>query len=288
MFPRSSKITPILFTVLTGIITGVVANRVDALFFSSNPQPKALFLASLIPWTIVGLLILAIASISYRWYVNRKMWEKLLILNEGLLRLFPNLIGQNDLDERFHKLIDRLLIHTSRRIPADIRRGILLMCDEKRNNDFLTICNSIGVQEEYEKSEEFYVGKDTIKLKQRGIAGKAFQTKEPFIVHIREKENGKWEADDEDYITFEHEENEEGDFPPYKSLICIPILDGPIDEKIHDKKAHKQCSGVVCFDSRNMHTFDFYETQRKLELLTKHICAALRTYNALKKRPDYS
>lgn len=277
MFQRRSRIVPTFFTVFVGVISGVLANRVDALFFSSNPQPRALFLANLIPWGIAGFLMLCIFGVlSLRWF-DMRMWEKLLTFNEGLMRLPPNLIGKDDFDERLHKLVDTLLRYTMKKFPPGIRRGILLIPDSSRNNSYLIISNSVGIQEDYEQLDEFYVGTDKNMLKKRGIAGKAFQEKEPFLVHIRLTTENKWRADDDDFLPISYTENEDSDAPPFQSLICMPILDGSIE-----KKAPKQSLGVVCFDSQIMHMFDSYESKKRLELLAKHLCFALRTYNALK------
>ena len=277
MFPRSSKITPILFTVFTGIITGVVANRVDALFFSSNPQPKALFLANLIPWCIAGILLICIFVVLYLRWSDRKTWEKLFILNEVLLRYPPNLIGNDDLDERLQKLIDILLTYSLQKLFPGSRRAILLLPDSRRNNDYLIISHSSGIYHSFEMVDEFYIGNDEDKIEQRGIAGKAFKEQKPFLVHLRITSENKLDVDDNDYKPIKYTGNEDGDSPPYKSLVCIPVLDGsPMS------KAPKKSLGVLCFDSHNRNTFDSYVSKKRLELLTKHICAAFRTYNALR------
>lgn len=281
MFQKNSRILSTLFTIFVGIITGVIANRVDALFFSSNPQPKALFLANLIPWGISVLLILCVFGTFYRWYVDRKMWEKMLTFNEVLLRYPPNLIGKDDLDERLRKLIDILLTYALQKLLPGSRRGVLLLPDRSRNDKYLIISNSKGIHHEYEMVDEFYIGDDGDKLELRGIAGKAFKEQKPFLVHLHVTADNKLEKDDDDYMIIKYKGSEDGDIPPYRSLICVPVLDGSPTNKVP-----KISLGVVCFDSQYRTTFDSYESKKRIELLTKHICAAFRTYNVLRSNLD--
>lgn len=279
MSKGNSRITPILLSALVAIITGVIANRVDALFFSSNPQPKALFLANLIPWCIAGLFLLCIFVLLYLRWSDRKMWEKLFLFNEILLRYPPNLIGMDDLDERFRRLIDILLTFALQKLFPGSRRGVLMTPDSSRNNYYLIIYHSSGIQHEYEKGDEFYIGNDENQMDKRGIAGKAFKELKQFLVHIDVTTDNKLVKDDDDYIVIKYKGSEDGDIPPHKSLICFPILDGS-----PTAKAPKEPLGVVCFDSQHRNTFDSYESNKRLELLTKHICAAFRTHSFLRQK----
>lgn len=306
MNSRGSRITSIFFTILTsvviGIISGVIANRVDAFLFSSK-DARVHFFANLLPWIIAGFFMLCFFGVTYLRWSDGKLWEKFLNFDEGLLRLLPNLIvGKSDLDaildamkkkgldenemkqalkdeleSRYRRLIERLLTHTTKEFP-DIRRGILLRPDKNRDGKYLIITNSVGFQEEYEKLDDFYIGSEADKLSERGIAGKAYLNKELYIVHITITAEKKFVPSDDDYRFLSHKESEDGDSPPHRSLICVPILDGPLIKKDKDK----ECLGVVCFDSKKMSVFDSYEVQKKIKLLANHLCAATRTYNELK------
>ena len=103
----------------------------------------------------------------------------------------------------------------------------------------------------------------------RGIAGEAFFYRQLRVAHIK-KENGRWERepDSKSYIEFDKERP----YPPYCSLVCVPIF---------FKEDAIDCLGVVCFDSENPAAFDPPEVQKMLETLATRIAALLLIYQQL-------
>jgi len=210
--------------------------------------------------------------------VDCKLNEKqlLFVLDDSLMRLLPSMItttrsdeNELDLDERMHILLDRLLDITARAFPQDVRRGILFRPDPDRKH--LIIWDHYGwVNKDMKGQARFDIsGKPETKP---GVAGAAFLRGETVIAHIRQ-ENDQYTCDKSSYVFFEGRNTP----PAHFSLICVPIT-GLITGSSVDADGKL---GVICLDSKNPKLFDPPEIQEKLELLSRHIAAALLIHDQL-------
>ncbi len=272
------KISPeYLFSALLGVIIGVIANILYSWLVSSSSQVTKFVTANLIPWIIVGMLSLILFVIIFVWRSDAGRRDRWLALDDSMLRLLPSLISANDLHSGLHKLVGKLLRTAYESFPFDIRRGVLLLPDE--NKEYLRIWEQVGWKDEENKGRvNFYIGqKESLQKSQGGLAGKVFSTRETLVTSFKTKKDLD-KAVGNGYIIFDHDKKEQGgNYPPYKSLISVPIL---------ARKDGIVCLGVVCFDSKESKAFDSQEIKEKLEILARHIGAALIIYDELKQLHD--
>lgn len=138
-----------------------------------------------------------------------------------------------DLEKAMKNLVFKFLMNATKAFPGDVHRASLLLPDAKK--EYLKIWEGYQMADESKFRAHFYIGTKEMD-KMRGIAGEAFFYRQLRVAHIK-KENGCWERepDSKSYIEFDKERP----YPPYCSLVCVPIF---------FKEDAIDCLGVVCFD----------------------------------------
>lgn len=259
-------------TVLASIILGVIGNFVYTFIVEYTPEAAKFITVSVIPWSIVGVLVIALLVLLYIWQYDRGERDRMLGLADTTLRLLPGLICEKkDQKEKLHKLVKKLLEDVYDQHGA-IRRAILFLPDE-HEKDYLKIFEQFGwgmIEEEYADLEKFYIGADYSKqTKESGLAGKSYLKQEMIITRLLSEEDLN-RAKKEWYIAFEHEKDlSRPNGLPYDALICVPIL---FRENKYDPAA---CKGVLCIDSHSATAFDAPTIKERLEILARHIGVAL-------------
>ena len=192
--------------------------------------------------------------------------EKMLELDESLLRLIASVMSEENLEKAMKNLVLKFLMSATSAFPGDVHRASLLLPDAKK--EYLRIWEGYQMPDESKIRTHFYIGTKEMD-RMRGIAGEAFFYRQLRVAHIK-KENGRWEreSDSKGYIEFDKERP----YPPYCSLVCVPIFFG---------KDRDDCLGVVCFDSENTAAFDPPEVQKMLKTLAKRIASILFIYQQL-------
>lgn len=187
--------------------------------------------------------------------------NKLFRVVDSLLRLLPSLISAEDpnKEEEMHRLMRSLLANATKLVPQVYGASLFLpneSCQE------MTIWEHQGVPGDSAARAKCYIGPADVNRK-RGIAGEAFVKKELILTHlIGQDEDGQWQFDKPSYIDF----TEEGTYPAFKSLVCIPIIAGT---------SSIDCLGVVCLDSANVAAFDSPDAQELLKLLARYFASAI-------------
>jgi hypothetical protein len=87
-------------------------------------------------------------------------------------------------------------------------------------------------------------------------------------------ENGQHTCDRNTFIEFD----EHRPFPPYRSLVCVPII-GFVSNSFGVDPA--PCLGVVCLDSENSIAFDSSEVQTLLQMFSRRIATVLSIYGRI-------
>jgi uncharacterized membrane protein YeaQ/YmgE (transglycosylase-associated protein family) len=262
----------LITTVLASIILGVIGNFVYTFIVEYTPEAAKFVTVSIIPWSIVGVLIIALLVVLYVWQYDRGERDRMLGLADTTLRLLPGLICEkNDQKEKLHKLVKKLLEDVYDQ-HSSIRRAILLLPDEQEK-DYLKIFEQFGwgmIEEEYADLEKFYIGTDHSKqTKESGLAGKSYLKQEMIITHLSTEEDLN-KAKKDWYIAFDHEKDlSKPNGLPYDALICVPIL---FRENKYDPPV---CKGVLCIDSHSANAFDSPTVKERMEILARHIGVAL-------------
>jgi uncharacterized membrane protein YeaQ/YmgE (transglycosylase-associated protein family) len=133
----------LITTILASIILGVIGNFVYTFIVEYTPEAAKFVTVSIIPWSIVGILIIALLVVLYVWQYDRGERDRMLGLADTTLRLLPGLICEkNDQKEKLHKLVKKLLEDVYDQYSA-IRRAILFLPDEQEK-DYLKISSSLA------------------------------------------------------------------------------------------------------------------------------------------------
>lgn len=268
----------LITTVLASIILGVVGNFVYTFIIEYSPEAAKFITVSIIPWCIVGVLIIALLVLLYIWQYDRAERNSMLGLADTTLRLLPGLICEKkDQKEKLHKLVKKLLEDVYEQHSA-IRRAILFLPDE-REKEYLKIFEQFGwgiIENNYADLEKFYIGPDLSRqTRESGLAGKSYLKQEMIITHLAAEEDLD-KARKEGYIAFDHEKDQSRpNGLPYDALICVPIL---FRETTYDPAV---CKGVLCIDSRSATAFDPPSVKERMEILARHIGVALIIHEKL-------
>ncbi len=291
--------------VLAMIVAGIIGGRADALFVALWEIVSKFLTANSWPWIIVLALSISLAACVYFWWQNANeltslskdreafsreiiikdtkiealskeretlhqelsTLNKVMVLDNSVLRLLPSLIAARDLEEEMRKLVKKLLEDTCGTFAGDVDRASLYLPDPKTGNEYLTFWEGYQMPRESILRTRFYIGmKDVDKV--RGLAGETFFYHQIRVGHII-KENSRWKADSSSYIDFDIKRP----YPPYRSLVSVPLIIGenPTD-----------CLGVMCFDSENATVFDSSDIQAMLLKLGACIASVLLIYQQLK------
>ncbi len=225
---RVAFISTILGFIGVAIVTGIIGNRSDAfllLTWEVIDKSPAEILSS-----IIALFSALFAStVFFFWRYSKQqshaklselatqlseMETKLSELSnkvnqedflldtaDSLLRLIPDLISTQDLDDEMHKIIQQILYKVTQSFTSNIRRCLLFLPDEKF--EYLSIWDHYGWMEQKEREQKkFYVGPAKPGW-QRGIAGEAFVNRTLLDAHIT-VEDSKFKCNRESYIFLEH------------------------------------------------------------------------------------
>ncbi len=163
-------------TILTMIVGGIIGGRADALFVALWMIVSASFTANSWPWIIVIVLALALAACIYLWRQNATLMnsqlaalskqreslssavatkdakiqalskerdtldtlDKVVKLDDSILRLLPNLVSAKDRENEMRGLLKKLLEDNCGTFAGDVDRASLYLPDPKLGNEYLT------------------------------------------------------------------------------------------------------------------------------------------------------
>jgi len=265
------SISAIILFITGDIISGIIGNGAYVLFVLCWGQLTKSISTNSLAW------IITLLAIGFGFYELRRhrisshglnTMDKILKLDNSLLRLLPNLIGANGQEEALQRLLIELLLDATRTFTGDVNRASIMLPNE--TGEYLKIWTHFQMPVESITRAQFYIGTDNNRKWERGVAGDAYITKKIIIAH-RRNENGQYSIDKTNYIEFD----DRRPFPPYCSFVCVPILGSTDNPSMQDSNA---CLGVVCFDSWNPFIFDSAAAQELLRVLGSRIASVLLIY----------
>jgi transcriptional regulator with GAF, ATPase, and Fis domain len=270
--PRVAKVIlgilwPIIATLLTLALSGVVGNRADSALLQLLPFFQQIVSVSVARWLIVMVVLLPSLAIgiplgltAFLYYRSQQAAINLVKLDDSLLRLLSSFKQNQDREAAAILLFQEFLEDTLELFTDGCRISILR--PDGDNSEHLTIWQSLRVPSETIQRTQFYVGSDSDN-KRVGIAGLAFKQQTLKIVHLSWQKD-KWSQDDKNYYDFVNRTTQKS--MPYRAVVAVPIVDNTNPNK---------CLGVLCLDSMNEQAFDSKRVQDGLRSVADRISAIL-------------
>lgn len=256
---------PVIATLLTLSLSGIVGNRADSALLQLLP-----FLQQTITvarWLIVLVVLVPIFAIgiplgltAFHYYRSQQAAINLVKLDDSLLRLLASFRRSSDRQTATARLFQEFLEDTLELFKDGCRISILRKDPE--NPEFLKIWQSLRVPPETIDRTQFYIGANE-NDKRIGIAGIAFKQQALKIVHLTWKQE-KWSADSSDYYDFVKRTTLKS--MPYRAIVAVPII---------DNTNPNQCLGILCLDSMDAQAFDSKRIQDGLRSVADRISATL-------------
>ncbi len=216
---------------------------------------------------LIGFTLTLISSIEARKILSQAVVRsnKIIGLDDSLLRLLARLDPTKDLKSQIQKLLEELLRDAIRTFPdrTETYRASIFLPNSK--NEYLKIRVHEGIPDKTIERSNFYIGQDNNLWKERGVAGTTYHTQQLLVGHITWKKE-KWECDLECYKQFTQKDAQ----PSYNSFVSVPII-GLADEPL----------GVVCFDSHSSTVFDSTQVQSLLLIFCRRIAVVILIYISL-------
>jgi len=266
----------VVVVVIAGIVSIVLYERRDEIWrdvarTSASTWALILYLPTLL---ITGgfIVYLLVASRRDRARLDRarrhqedtqrqaEIDERLLALDDTLIRLIPTLASGAGVEETATRIIRGLLKDTTEVSPRKVYRAYILRLDAAG----IALAPWIGYQmsEETMKRTRFVVGGG--ENPQMGVAGETFLRGTVLVAHKREDES----IDARSYVEFDAQRA----IRPYQSFVTVPIVGITGD-----------CIGVLCLDSGSDATvFDAEGIAPFLLALGNRIAAVMLLYERLR------
>ena len=267
------QVSTIIGFVVGAIATGVIGNRADTFFLWIWTLVATFVTASIWFWLCVLILVCASLLLLHRVIIANQaldVAEQMMKLDDSLLRLLPNLVPAKDRDNGVQRLLADVLRDTVETFTGQIHRASILLPDEQ--GILLKPWASYQMPADSITRTQFYIGSDA--HRKRGIAGEAFVEREIIVGHIAHNAKDGHICDRREYIEFDSNRH----FPPYRSLICVPIIGIAATTSGNNTVA---CIGVICFDSVLPTAFDSPIVQELLFEFSTRIAAVLQVYQQL-------
>jgi hypothetical protein len=268
---------------LGAVFTGIVGNRADALLVDTFPWLSKQLVRDIPLWTalVSALVLLGLGSVAlYGWQRARpndssdvenlradleaeraisSRADHLVRMGDSLLRLLARLSRDEERDPEFVRLLEEYLRDATGIFLGDVARGMILIWQER---ELVPLAGFQMPEASMQRSRFRIAGKGR---EARGIAGIAYLTGEPKVVHF-EQRDGRFETDmPNEYIVFD----DARPFPPYRSFIAAPI------------PGNTAPGGVICFDSMRIDAFDSMEIQSLVANMALQVSSAIGIYHRL-------
>ncbi|HET9660857.1 MAG TPA: GAF domain-containing protein [Thermomicrobiales bacterium] len=268
---------------LGAALSGIIGNRTDALLVRSFPWLTEQFGREIPVWGTLtwSLALLGLALVVlYLWQRSRagdsseldfmraeleaeraasSRADHLVQMGDSLLRLLARLNKGTQIDAEFVRLLEEYLRDATGVFEGDVTRGMILL---REGQELVPLAGFQMPQATMQRSRFRIAGRGR---EARGIAGIAYLTGEPKVVHFEQRE-GRFESDmPNDYIVFD----DARPFPPYRSFIAAPIPGGASPH------------GVICFDSMRVDAFDSIEIQSLVANMALQVSSALAIYHRI-------
>jgi GAF domain len=233
-------------------------------------KPVAISLLFLLINAVLTLIILAgliFTIISFKereklLYQALDRSNKIVGLDDSLLRLLVRLDPKKDLKNQVQKLLKELLRDTIVAFPdrTETYRAAIFLPNSSK--EYLMIRVHVGIPDTSIGRSKFYIGQDMNFASERGIAGTAYVTQQLMVGHITWKKD-EWSCNLSSYKQL----GKADERPSYNSFVCVPII---ADEP--------EPLGVVCFDSHSSTVFDSDHVQSLLQIFSRRIAAVILVY----------
>jgi hypothetical protein len=280
--------------ILLNAFSGIIGNSTYAVFvwvWDNSIKPLANQVAAYIKippsqwgWILALILLMGwVISTGLQWNRIRIVSRALAIasnvveLDDSLLRLLTTLISAQDLRQEMVRLLEQLLLETIQALPGDFFRAAILL--PTTSGEYLHIRVNYRMSQESINKARFYIGTDTSRNSERGVAGHTYLDRQLRVGHIR-KEGHEWRSDQSEFIYFGNTHH----YPSYFSYIAVPIIGLPSLPSSNPSN----CLGVICFDSHNKKVFDSQAAKTVLETLSRRVAVALSIYMLLRRPPGQS
>ncbi len=185
--------------------------------------------------------------------------DHLVRMGDSLLRLLARLNKGDQIDEEFVRLLEEYLRDATGVFEGDVSRGMIL---KREGQELIPLAGFQMPQATMQRSRFRIAGRGR---EAHGIAGIAYRTGEPKVVHFVQRE-GRFESDmPNDYIVCD----DARPCPPYRSFIAAPIPGSPSPR------------GVICFDSMRIDAFDTIEIQSLVANMALQVSSSLEIYRGI-------
>jgi GAF domain len=258
---------PVIATLLTLSLSGIVGNRADSALLQLLPFFQQTVTVAVARWLLVLVVLLPSLAIgiplgltAFHYYRSQQAAINLVKLDDSLLRLLSSFKQTPDKQIATILLFQEFLEDTLELFRDGCRISILR--PDKNKSEFLTIWQSLRVPPETIQRTKFYIGSNADD-KRVGIAGIAFKQQTLKIVHLFWKKN-QWSADNSDYYAFAQRTTLKS--MPYRTIAVVPII---------DNTNPNQCLGILCLDSMDAQAFNSKRVQEGLRSVADRISAAL-------------
>jgi GAF domain len=258
---------PVLATLFTLSLSGIVGNRADSALLQLLPFFHQTVTVTVARWRILLVFLVPILAIAiplgftaFHYYRSQQAAINLVKLDDSLLRLLCSFNQISDKTAATTLLFQEFLEDTLELFRDGCRISILRA--DRHRPEFLTVWQSLRVPTETIQRTAFYIGPN-IADKRIGVAGIAFKQQTLKIAHLLWKQN-QWTSDNTDYYAFTQRSTPKS--MPYRAIVAVPII---------DNTNPNQCLGVLCLDSMDAQAFDSKRVQDGLRSVADRLSAAL-------------
>lgn len=279
-FPRlEAKLVNAVLTAIMAIISESIVNAfgseidtlvsqiVSAMTGYVGPHPWAwviLFLSIFGTIFLVSCPFIALRVIVLHATVNR--YDLLLRADNSLLTLLASLgLSSTDHEKQKQRILEEVLRDGMAHWNESVNSAVVLLPDDTGQYLHYHIYYRMD-SERIQENMQFYIGPDSSKIKERGVAGTVYHSGKAMVGHMN-KMGGRWICDLESYRDH-HADGIIGRHPLYQSFICVPIR-GIIEGDANG------CLGVIWLDSKEKNVFDSDDVEIVLNELARRMAVAI-------------
>lgn len=247
-------------------IDTLVSQIVSAMTGYIGPHPWAwviLFLSIFGTIFLVSCPFIALRIIVLHATVNRydSLWRADISLFTLLASLGLSSTGQ---EKQKHRILEEVLRDGVAHLNESVNSAVVLLPDDMRQ--YLRYHTYYRMDSErMRENMQFYIGPDSSKIKERGVAGTVYHSRKAMVGHMN-KMGGRWICDLESYR--DHADGIIGRHPLYQSFICVPIR-GVMEGDANG------CLGVIWLDSKEKNIFDPDDVEIVLNELARRMAVAI-------------
>jgi hypothetical protein len=267
--PLKKFLWPLLTTITTAAIVGIIGNRADNLLMS-NLWP--FFQSSSLQafWLVIlGSLVIGVplGLIALKYYLRLQSALNLIKLDDSLLRLMASISQDPNQQGAVSRLFEEFFIDALELFKDGCR--ISIFTPDPKDPNFLRIWQSYRVPPETIERVRLYIGDSPNNNLPKGIAGLVYKEKSLVIVHLDWQDlkgasgnAGSLKADNPNYHTFSTRCTKKSQ--SHWVVAGVPILDNS-----------NNCLGVLCLDSKNREAFDSQIVQEGIDSLANRVAAIM-------------